>query len=69
MEKVKEKSRRQKGRKGMQGRKGWVYIETTCVAGAWFSWEGEEDGRGNITEASECLVGKCGCYSILEEKP
>lgn len=44
-------------------------MEMTCVAGAWFFWAGEEEGYGNITEASECLVEKCGCYSILEEKP
>lgn len=44
-------------------------MEMTCVAGVCFFWAGEEEGYGNIKETSECLVGKCGCYSILEEKP
>lgn len=44
-------------------------MEMTCVAGVWFSWEGDEGGRGKITEASERLMEKCGHYPIADGKP
>lgn len=48
--------------------KGLGIYEMTCVAGAWFSWEGEEV-MVTLQRHLNALWKKCGCYSILEEKP
>lgn len=58
----------EKFRRGVLGRKGGVYMDMMWVAGLWFSWECEGES-GRIMEVSECLVEKCGHYSIADGKP